>query len=130
MGFACSSLMPLQLRVAVTFTGSRILKMQTGSQSRQNKHRIDTLCQLPLEPMEYCRRWVNHEPGRNYRKACINAIAQVTGMSPKTVKDWGRDFRYRPKYVTRILRQADLINQFKQLVAQGIINLPSGFPQD
>ena len=130
MGFVCSSLMPPQFSVAITFTGSPIVKMQTGTQSHQNKHRIDTLCQLPLEPMEYCRRWVTHEPGRNYRKACINAIAQVTGMSPKTVKDWGRDFRYRPKYVTRILRQADLINQFKQLVAQGIINLPSGFPQE
>ena len=122
--------MPPQLSVAITFTRSRILKMQTGRQSHQNKHRIDTLCQLPLEPMEYCRRWVTHEPGRNYRKACINAIAQVTGTSPKTVKDWGRDFRCRPKYITRILRQADLINQFKQLVAQGIINLPSGFPHD
>jgi hypothetical protein len=104
--------------------------MQTGSKSQQNKHRIDYLCQLPLEPMEYCRRWVTHEPGRNYRKACINAIAQVTGTSPNTVKDWGRDFRYRPKYVTRILRQADLINQFKQIVAEGIINLPPDFPQE
>jgi hypothetical protein len=111
--------------------------MQIGRQSHQNKHRIDILCQLPLEPIEYCRRWVIQEPGRNYRKACINAlaklsegIAQVTGTSPKTVKDWGRDFRCRPKYVTRILRQADLINQFKQLVAQGIINLPLDFPQE
>ncbi|MEH2081526.1 MAG: hypothetical protein V7K89_16440 [Nostoc sp.] len=104
--------------------------MQTGRQSHQNKHQINILCQLPLEPMEYCRRWVTHEPGRNYRKACINAIVQVTGTSPKTVKDWGRNFRYRPKYVTRILRQADLINQFKQLVAQGIINLPSDFTQE
>jgi hypothetical protein len=57
-------------------------------------------------------------------------IAQVTGTSPKTVKDWGRDFRYRPKYVTRILRQADLLNQFQQLVAQGIINLPLDSPQE
>jgi hypothetical protein len=104
--------------------------MQTGRHSHQNKHRIDILRQLPLEPMEYCRRWVSREPGRNYRKACINAIAQVTGASPKTVKDWGTDFRRRPKYVTRILRQADLINQFKQLVATGIINLPPNFPQE
>ncbi len=130
MGFRCSSLVSSQFPAAVTLTNSRTLKMQTGGQSHQNKHQIDILCQLPLEPMEYCRRWVTHEPGRNYRKACINAIAQVTGTSPKTVKDWGRDFRYRPKYVTRILRQADLINQFKQLVAQGIINLPSDFTQE
>jgi hypothetical protein len=104
--------------------------MQTGSHSPRNKHRIDILRQLPLEPMEYCRRWVSQEPGRNYRKACINAIAQVTGTSPKTVKDWGTDFRRRPKYVTRILRQADLINQFRQLVAQGIVTLPPNFPQE
>jgi len=104
--------------------------MGTGSKSLQNKHRIDIIRQLPLEPMEYCRRWVTHEPGRNYRKACINAIAKVTGTSPKTVKDWGKDFRYRPKYATRILRQADVINQFKQLVVQGIIDLPPDFPQE
>ncbi|WP_442948517.1 hypothetical protein [Nostoc sp.] len=130
MDFACSSLIPPQFPAAVTLTNSPTLKMQTGRQSHQNKHQIDTLCQLPLEPMEYCRRWVTHEPGRNYRKACINAIADVTGTSPKTVKDWGTGFRRRPKYVTRILRQADLINQFKHLVAKGIATLPPDFPQD
>ncbi|QSJ20361.1 hypothetical protein JYQ62_17655 [Nostoc sp. UHCC 0702] len=103
--------------------------MQTGSNSHQN-HQIDMLRQLPLEPMEYCRRWVSPEPGRNYRKTCINAIAQVTGTSPKTVKDWGTNFHRRPKYVTRILRQADLINQFRELVAKGIVTLPPGFPQE
>ncbi|WP_442940380.1 hypothetical protein [Nostoc sp.] len=130
MGFACSSLILPQISVAVTLSNSRTLKMQTGRQSHQNKHQIDTLCQLPLEPMEYCRRWVTHEPGRNYCKACINVIAEVTGTSPKTVKDWGTEFHRRPKYVTRILRQADLINQFKQLVVKGIITLPSDFPQE
>ncbi|MEO0838707.1 MAG: hypothetical protein AAF063_07355 [Cyanobacteria bacterium J06643_5] len=48
--------------------------MHTGSKSHQDKHRIDIIRQLPLEPMEYCRRWVTHEPGRSYRKTCINAI--------------------------------------------------------
>ncbi|WP_442941368.1 hypothetical protein [Nostoc sp.] len=130
MGFGCSSLVYSQFPAAVNLTNSPTLKMQTGRQSHQNKHQIDILCQLPLEPMEYCRRWVTHEPGRNYRKACINAIADVTGTSPKTVKDWGTGFRRRPKYVTRILRQADLINQFKHLVAKGIATLPPDFPQD
>ncbi|MEH1842614.1 MAG: hypothetical protein V7L20_28755 [Nostoc sp.] len=46
------------------------------------------------------------------------------------MKDWGTDFGRRPKYVTRILRQADLINQFKQLVVKGIVILPPDFPQD
>jgi hypothetical protein len=93
-------------------------------------HRIDTLRQLPLEPMEYCRRWVSRDSSKNYRKACINAIAQATGLSPKTVKDWGPNFRRRPKYVARLLRQADLINQFKQLVSTGKITLPPDFPQE
>ncbi|WP_254566852.1 hypothetical protein [Oscillatoria sp. HE19RPO] len=55
-------------------------------------HRIDILRQLPLEPMEYCRRWVPDDPNRNHRKACIHAIAAATGLSPNTIKDWGHDF--------------------------------------
>lgn len=102
--------------------------MQTGSNSPWNENRLDTIRQLPLEPIEYCRRWVKPEPGRNYRKVCINAIAQVTGASPKTIKDWGPEFSRCPKYIPRILRQADLINQFKQLVASGSITLPPDFP--
>ncbi|MBD1890504.1 hypothetical protein [Coleofasciculus sp. FACHB-SPT9] len=102
--------------------------MQIGRSSPGNGNRIDSIRQLPLEPMEYCRRWVTQESGLNYRKVCINAIADITGASPKTVKDWGPDFQRRPKYVTRILRQADLLNQFKQLVVTGIITLPPDFP--
>ncbi|MEH2373876.1 hypothetical protein [Nostoc sp.] len=71
MGFGCSSLVSSQFPAAITLTNSPTLKMQTGRQSHQHKYQIDILCQLPLEPIEYCRRWVNHEPGRNYRKACI-----------------------------------------------------------
>jgi hypothetical protein len=104
--------------------------MQTGSSSHRNGDRIEALRQLPLEPMEYCRRWVRRDPTRNYRKVCINAIADVTGLSPKTVKDWGPNFHRRPRYVTRLLRQADLLNQFKQLVSTGAIALPPDFPQE
>jgi hypothetical protein len=112
--------------------------MQIGRQSHQNKHRIDILCQLPLEPIEYCRRWVTQEPGRNYRKACINAIPRSGCQGHRTsyrnesknCKRLGERFSLQPKYVTRILRQADLINQFKQLVAQEIINLPLDSPQE
>ncbi|KYC40724.1 hypothetical protein WA1_24095 [Scytonema hofmannii PCC 7110] len=102
--------------------------MHAGSHSQINNHRLDAIRQLPLEPMEYCRRWVIPQPGKNYRKVCINALAEVTGISPKTIKDWGTNFHRRPKYVTRMLRQADLINQFKQLVVNGIITLPPDFP--
>lgn len=68
------------------------------------------------------------EPDRKYRKVCMNAIAQVTGASPKTIKDWGPEFGRCPKYIPRILSQADVINQFKQLVASGSITLPPDFP--
>lgn len=102
--------------------------MRTGSHSQQTNHRFDTIRQFPLEPMEYCHRWVSQQPGRNYRKVCINALAEVTGVSPTTVKDWGTNFDRRPKYITRLLRQADLINQFKQLVLSGMITLPPDFP--
>lgn len=86
--------------------------------------------QLPLEPMEYCRRWVPDDPNRNDRKACIHAIAAATGLSPKTIKDWGHDFCRRPRYVLHLLRQADLINQIRKLAAEGEIALPPDFPEE
>ena len=82
----------------------------------QEEQRIDAIRQLPLQPMEYCRRWVDIDPARGYRKACINALAQATGLSPHTIKDWGTNFDRRPHYIPFLLRQADLLNQFKQLV--------------
>ncbi len=95
-----------------------------------DEHPIDTLQKMPLEPSEYCRRWVPAVSGKGYRKVCINALAEVTGLSPSTVKDWGPNFERRPKYVPRLLRQADLLNQFKELVLSGRVNTPSNFLQD
>jgi hypothetical protein len=92
------------------------------------EQRIDTIRQLPLEPIEYCHRWVDIDPSRGYRKACINALAKATGLSPHTIKDWGRNFDRRPHYVPFLLRQADLLNQFKQLVITQQITLPPNFP--
>ncbi|MDZ8086022.1 MULTISPECIES: hypothetical protein [Nostoc] len=91
------------------------------------EQRIDAIRQLPLEPMEYCRRWVDIDPARGYRKACINALAQATGLSPHTIKDWGTNFDRRPHYIPFLLRQADLLNQFKQLVISQQIILPTNF---
>lgn len=95
----------------------------------QVEHRIEALRKLPLEPSEYCRRWVSQDDNRGYRKVCINVIAAATGLSPSTVKDWGPDFIRCPRYVPYLLRQADLLNQFKQLVLNKQISLPSDFPQ-
>jgi hypothetical protein len=106
--------------------------MESGRSFRSNQpeQRIDTIRQVPLEPIEYCRRWVETDPSRGYKKACINALAQATGLSPNTIKDWGTNFNRRPHYIPFVLRQADLINQFKQLVTTGQIILPSNFPSN
>jgi hypothetical protein len=92
------------------------------------QQRIDTIRQLPLEPIEYCHRWVDTDPSRGYRKACINTLAKATGLSPHTIKDWGRNFDRRPHYVPFLLRQADLLKQFNQLVITQQIILPPNFP--
>lgn len=98
------------------------------SPNQEPELRIDIIRQLPLEPMEYCRRWVETDPARGYRKACINALAQATGLSPHTIKDWGTNFDRRPRYVPFLLRQADLLNQFKHLLLTQQIIVPPNFP--
>jgi hypothetical protein len=81
-------------------------------------HWIDVIRKLPLEPLEYCNRWVKGvEPhDRGYRKACIHALSEATGLSETTIKGWGKDFADRPDYVLHTIRQADIINQVRQIV--------------
>ncbi len=44
--------------------------------------------------MEYCKRWVDMSPDdRGYRKACIAALAEATGLSPRTIGNWGANER-------------------------------------
>lgn len=88
-----------------------------------SQHRLDQLLHLPLEPADYCQRWVSAEPGKGYLKVCINTLAEATGLSPGTIKNWGPDFRRRPQYVLRLLRQADLLNQIKGLQQAGNLSL-------
>lgn len=102
--------------------------MYSEEHLQHTQRRIDTVRRTPLEPMEYCQRWVQQDASRGYRKMCIKAIAEATGLSPETVKDWGPNFKRRPRYVPHLLRQADLINQFKQLVASRQVILPPDFP--
>ena len=78
-----------------------------------------------MEPLEYCFRWVDMPPDeRGYRKACIAALAEATGLSPRTIGNWGQNFERRPAYVLHLLRMADKLNQIKKIV------LPSDFPQE
>lgn len=104
--------------------------MYTTEGNSQGSDRIDYLLSLPLEPGDYCRRWVPQDFSRGYRKVCLNALAAATGLSPNTIKDWGPDFSRRPHYVPFLLRQADLLNQFRQLVLSQRLSLPPDFPQE
>ncbi|WP_066425705.1 hypothetical protein [Anabaena sp. 4-3] len=91
---------------------------------QSNEYRIDALSDLPLEPLEYCQRWVEMPPDeRGYRKACIAALAEATGLSERTIGNWGQNFERRPNYVVHILRMADMLNQIRKIV------LPPDYPQ-
>lgn len=70
-----------------------------------------------LEPSEYCRRWVETPDEWGYRKACVSALAKATGLSERTVNNWGTNFDRRPKYVLHVLKLADQLNQIKKIVA-------------
>nr|WP_237087597.1 hypothetical protein [Nostoc sp. PCC 7120 = FACHB-418] len=77
-----------------------------------------------MEPLEYCQRWVElSSEERGYRKACIAALAEATGLSERTIGNWGQNFDRRPNYVTHILRMADMLNQIRKIV------LPPDYPQ-
>ena len=86
---------------------------------RQTKrhHRVDEIKVLPLEPSEFCRRWVDMPPEeRGYYKVCVKALAAATGLSERTVQGWGKNFEKRPDYVLNILRKEDILNQIRKLV--------------
>ena len=86
---------------------------------------------LPLEPQEYCRKWVpiyqGKKPGeRGYRAACVRELAKVSGVKESTIDiNWGSDFSERPGYLPRMLTLADVINSVKQ-----IFPLPQDWPFD
>lgn len=61
---------------------------------------------------------------RGYRKACITALAEATGLSPRTIGNWGQNFERRPAYVLHMLQMADRLNQIKKIL------LPPDFPQE
>lgn len=83
---------------------------------RYRRKVIDLANGLPLmEPMEYCRRWVQHiQPGeRGYRAECIRALEKATFGTYKfdTInRNWGPSFDKRPEVVLELLRVADLLN--------------------
>ncbi|MBD2003852.1 MULTISPECIES: hypothetical protein [Cyanophyceae] len=95
------------------------------SNRQTTEYRIDALSNLPLEPLEYCRRWVEMSSDeRGYRKACITALAEATALSSRTIGNWGQNFERRPNYVLHILRMADMLNQIRKII------LPADYPQE
>ncbi|EAW36772.1 hypothetical protein [Lyngbya sp. PCC 8106] len=98
--------------------------MGIDRQPLKAQYRIDALTRLPLEPLEYCQRWVELSPEeRGYRKACVESLAAATGLSPRTIENWGKNFEKRPDHVTHTLRLADMLNQVRKIV------LPPDYPQ-
>ncbi|MDJ0577719.1 MAG: hypothetical protein QNJ65_21490 [Xenococcaceae cyanobacterium MO_234.B1] len=70
-----------------------------------------------LEPLEYCRKWVDMSPeARGYRKVCINALSKATGLSERTIGNWGKDFSKRPDYVIHTLDMANKLKQIREIV--------------
>lgn len=88
-----------------------------------DRQRLKSLRCLPLEPLNYCQRWVSVDPHRSHRKACIHALANATGLSRHTINNWGTDFSRRPGYIPHLLRQVDLLNQIENLIRQQQIYL-------
>jgi hypothetical protein len=99
-------------------------KKVIDSKPLSTQYIIDVLSREPLEPLEYCQRWVQVPPEeRGYRKACIASLAEATGLSPRTINDWGANFERRPDHVLHVLRMADMLNQIRKIV------LPPDYPQ-
>ncbi|MDJ0903741.1 MAG: hypothetical protein QNJ55_33625 [Xenococcus sp. MO_188.B8] len=71
-----------------------------------------------LTPWEYCQKWVELSPNqRGFRKACVDVLAEATGLSPRTIGNWGKQFEKHPDHVLRTLSLADQLNQIKKIVS-------------
>lgn len=70
----------------------------------------------PLEPIEYCQRWVVHPlHERGYKQACDRALAEACGIWPTEVHLWGRNYSKRPEYIPYLLRLADTVRLAQSL---------------
>ena len=84
--------------------------------SRQ--HRIDVLQKIPLNPQDYCDRWVDLPKNeRGYYKACVTELARATGLSRRTIEGWGPNFGRCPKLARVTLRYKDMLNQIRGILS-------------
>lgn len=71
-----------------------------------------------MEPLEFCRQYVDVPPeARGFYTACCRELAKATGLSIRSVQNWGSDFSRRPRYVLSILGKEHVIRQIKRLVS-------------
>lgn len=71
-----------------------------------------------MEPKDFCAKWITHlQPGDwGYFKACVQELAEVTGLSVRTIEKWGSDFSKRPDSVLVTLTKEDKLRQIKNLL--------------
>lgn len=72
-----------------------------------------------MTPWEYCQKWVElSSEQRGFRKACVNALAEATGLSPRTIGNWGKKFEKHPDHVLKTLSLANRLNQIEKIISQ------------
>lgn len=89
-----------------------------------NHDKVEAFLRQPLEPTEYLSEWVPLIWGispeeRGYRKACINEIHRITGVSVNTINTWsptGSDFDKCPDYVYRVFKAHHMLNTVRKIV--------------
>lgn len=90
---------------------------------RRQHHRIDELKAIPLEPIDFCKKWLDFPPEeRGFYTRCVRELARVTGLTERAIHGWGPEFRGRPEYILKLLRKEDLLRQIRDLV-QGMDEL-------
>jgi hypothetical protein len=75
----------------------------------------------PLEPLEFCQRWVPKKKKINldeygYKKACAELLAELTGYQESSVRPWLFAPERVPLVVKRYLRAVDKLWQLEELL--------------
>ncbi|MGH2414114.1 MAG: hypothetical protein ACRDEA_10565 [Microcystaceae cyanobacterium] len=75
----------------------------------------------PLEPKEFCERWVPKKLGKHphqygYRKACCQMLAELTDHQESTVNSWLSRSNKVPVVIKRYLRAVDLLWQLEEVL--------------
>ncbi len=87
--------------------------LRARSEFRKQQSRLEEIAGTPLEPMEFCQRWVKSPTSgeRGYHAACVRELAKACGISELTVKGWGQNFQKYPSHIPTMLRTVDLLRQ-------------------